>query len=348
MNKKVIIAILAISAILTAGLVIFGIVGYATAGTIEKSYQFTYTNSSISGPENIDIDSDLAKVNIHYNSTPMDAYMEANLSVRVEGLFMEGKTFANFFDEPVTVNNSADKNIQFLMKQDQWFDPSTWFSTKIVALYILLRTDVEYNIDVDVSVGDVSINVPENVSVGTLELLTSTGSISADLSENSTVNTIELITSTGNVVFNSQYTNHKSLITLQTSTGNIDSTISDGYIDGNVRILTSTGNSILRFYNLTYETNSVWDIDGSTGNINIFIQQDENMYANVSGSAITSTGNIYVNYKDWNSLIGVRLDGSTSTGIAEDYISSDFNTATYHYDLDLTTSTGNVNIDHND
>ncbi|TXT62467.1 MAG: hypothetical protein BAJALOKI3v1_570005 [Promethearchaeota archaeon] len=348
MNKKVIIAILVISAALTAGFVIFGIVGYATAGTIEKSYQFSYTNSSIFGLEDIDIDFDLAKVDINYNSTPMDAYMEANLSVLIEGLFMEGKSFANFFSEPITANNSADKNIQFLMKQDQWFDPSTWFSTKIVTLHILLRTDVEYNIDVDVSVGDLSVNVPENVSVGALELLTSTGSISADLSENSTVNTIELITSTGNIGFKSQYINHTGSIRFETATGNIDSTISNGIIDGNIRILTSTGNSLLRFYNLTYEANNVWDIDGSTGNIDIHIQQYDNMNANVSGSAITSTGNVYVYYQDWSNSVGVRLDGTTSTGSAEDYTSSDFATATFHYDLALTTSTGNVNIDHTD
>jgi len=345
--KKVFIVIMTIAALITAGIVIFGIVGVATAGTIEKTYQFTYTSSS-TPRENIDIDTDISRVIVNYNSTPMDSYMDANLSVRIEGLFMEGKTIRHFFNEPTTQNNTADKRIEFTTKQDQWFDPSTWFSTKISTLTILLRSNVIYNIDIDVSVGDISLNVPENVTVGNLNLISSTGSISTDLLNNTTVDSINVKTSTGNVALNTLYTNHTSSLTLTTDTGNIEATISNGIIDGDITTDTDTGTSTLRVYNVTYQTNSVWALSGDTGNINIHIKQDETMNANVSGTATTSTGNINVNYEDRSTNVGVRLVGSTSTGTADDYTSSDFATATCKYDLDLSTSTGNVNIDYND
>lgn len=345
MKKKVIIIILVIAALITAGFVIFGIVGYATAGKIEESYYYTYTSSGTT-TEEIDVDSDVSQVIIGYNSTPMESYMEATISVSVHGLFMQGKTIENFYNVPTTTNNSNDKTIEFRIKQDQWFDPSTWFSNRKSTINLLLRTDVVYNFDIDVSVGDIDVNIPENVSVGDLELLTSTGSISAELSENTKVNSIQLITSTGDVDFSSHHTNHTNSIRLETSTGNIDSTLSNGIISGDIRSLTSTGSSTLRFYNLTYQTNCVWDFDGSTGNINIYIQQDANMNGNVSGDAATSTGDINVDYQDWSDNIGARFIGTTSTGTPDQYTSSDFASASYKYDLDLQTSTGNINIEH--
>jgi len=335
---------LAIAAILTAGIVTFGIYGYATAGTVGKSFNYSYTSSG-EDVEDVNIDVDIGKVVMNYNSTPMDSYMEANINASVEGLFVEGKIFNDFYNEPITVNESSVKTIEFNIKRDQWFDPSTWFSVRRVTIDLTLRTDVVYNINVNVSVGNILLNVPENVTIGNLDLKSSTGTVSVDLAEDTQINTVEIETSTGTIELESLKTNYTNSIDLTTSTGSIEVSLSNGILNGNINTATSTGNSYIDIFNMTYETNSVWSIGGSTGNVLLNIEQNENMNANVSGSFIVSTGKIEVSYRDWSVNVGAKFVGTTSTGILDadlPYESSGFDSADYTYDLTLETSTGNI------
>jgi len=342
--QKRFIVILAIAALLTAGIVTFGIYGYATAGKVENSFYYTYTSTE-GEVEDINIETDIGMVVINYNSTSMESYMDANINASVEGLFIEGKTFDEFYNQPITVNGSSTKSLEFSMKRDQWFNPSTWFSVRRVVIDLTLRTDVAYNINVNVSVGNILLNVPENVTIGNLNLQSTTGTISVDLSENTKINTVDIETSTGKIELKSLKTNHTNGIDLTTSTGSIDVSLSNGILNGNINTVTSTGNSYIDIFNMTYETNSVWSIGGSTGNVFLNIEQDENMNANVSGSVIVSTGRIEVSYRDWSANVGAKFVGTTSTGILDadlPYESSGFDSADYTYDFTLETSTGNI------
>ncbi|MFO7796711.1 MAG: hypothetical protein ACQERB_09210 [Promethearchaeati archaeon] len=343
MQKKFIV-ILAISALLTAGIVTFGIYGYATAGKVENTFYYTY--SSTGGEvEDININTDIGMVVINYNTTSMESYMEANINASVEGLFIEGKPFEEFYNQPVTANGSSTKTLEFSMKRDQWFNPSTWFSVRRVVINLTLRTDVVYNINVNVSLGTIVLNVPENVTIGNLGLLSSTGTVSVDLSENTKINTVDIETSTGKIELDSLKTNYTNGIDLTTSTGSIEVSLSNGIINGDINTETSTGNSYVDIFNMTYETNSVWSIRGSTGNVFLNIEQDENMNANVSSSVIVSTGRIEVIYRDWSVNVGAKFVGSTSTGIIDadlPYESLGFDSADYTYDFTLETSTGNI------
>jgi len=198
---------------------------------------------------------------------------------------------------------------------------------------------------VNVSVGTIQLNVPQNVTIGILDLHATTGTVSIDLASNTKINTLNIETTTGNIHLHSLKTNYTNGIDLTASTGKVNLSISNGILNGNINTLTSTGNTYVNIINMTYETNSVWNIGGSTGNVLFNIEQDGNMNANVSGSVIVSTGRIEVSYRDWSADVGARFVGSTSTGIIDEdlpYESSGFDSTDYTFDFNLETSTGNI------
>ena len=112
----------------------------------------------------------------------------------------------------------------------------------------------------------------------------------------------------------------------------------------------------LKTYKIIYSQQSNWNLDSTTGNVNIFIYQDSNMNSNVTGTADTTTGNVKLEYEDTSSLVGAFYTADVDTGDIDyhnlggfseqfgGFGSDDYFTAINSYTLDLGTTTGNIDI----
>ncbi|MFW9990314.1 MAG: hypothetical protein ACFFC3_16860, partial [Candidatus Odinarchaeota archaeon] len=94
------------------------------------------------------------------------------------------------------------------------------------------------------------------------------------------------------------------------------------------------------------------------GGINCDIIQNIEMGGNVDCEGNVSTGNINIDYSDSSSTIGATFLGTTTTGEFNptnlggfenigftQFSSLDYSSANYTFRFDLTTTTGNINID---
>ncbi|MFX0050809.1 MAG: hypothetical protein ACFE8U_05885 [Candidatus Hermodarchaeota archaeon] len=148
-----------------------------------------------------------------------------------------------------------------------------------------------------------------------------------------------------------------SNIALQTSTGSITTEFHDVFFNTSdpLSIGTSTGSISAIFYNSNYSSNIVnWDIDTSTGSIELDINQDEVINnTRIDYDVSVSTGSIDC-YYSLNPEMGLSLYAGTSLGSIfidgystdESYIytSENINTALMIFDLELSSSTGSITI----
>ncbi|MBY9006396.1 MAG: hypothetical protein KGD63_06530 [Candidatus Lokiarchaeota archaeon] len=338
-------------------ILLVGVLGYATYGHIDESYDYNY---GVSGNEieEITLDTDICDVEIKYNETimPTNISMMIGLEIHLEGIFMEGKSYNDYFEPLKTVNNSLTKSLILRTRPNVWYNPSFWFTKGNIKLIATLRTDLKYNITTMVSTGNINLITTENQTFDNIYMSTSTGNINIFSSGSKFIEDVVISTSTGSIMINSENTDFLEDINIGSSTGNIFCTQNNGAFGGNVQISVLTGNIHFELNNLTNYDNNIWDIATLTGNINILIDQNMDLEGNIQGNIGTSTGNIRVNYYDNNSKISGRFIGSVSTGniaytnnngfIQENnsFRSLDFPTAQFSYDFILHTNTGNILI----
>ena len=105
--KKKLIVITFLSVVMITSILLVGVLGYATYGHIDESYDYNY---GVSGNEieEITLDTDICDVEIKYNETimPTNISMMIGLEIHLEGIFMEGKSYNDYFEPLKTVNNS--------------------------------------------------------------------------------------------------------------------------------------------------------------------------------------------------------------------------------------------------
>ena len=421
MRKGGKIALLIISIIIVGGGVTFGLLMVITSGKFEDSYKFSYNPDTPSPIESIKINSDIGNINIRYNSTPMDHYMDLDVDILVRGPLVEGKSFSDIF-KPIVWINESSLVITFSLETK----PQTWifFSvTSKIVINVTLRTDIIFDIDVGATTGDIDMIVPEHVKIDTLDLEVTTGSIDLMANNNNFTNNLKVLATTGDIKMdldnsiigadislevttgsidftanNNDITNNLKVkattgdielkldnsiigtdISLQTTTGSIDffakkTNITTDFkavattgdlnlnftnckIGGNIRGKVETGKLTLKTFKMIYTHSSNWDIDATTGDIKIEIYQHSEMMSNVTGTVDTTTGSIRIDFEDTSPMVGSFFTADTDTGDIDyhdlgnflellggfgslDYIT----TASYTYTLDLSATTGNINI----
>jgi len=342
MKKSVLISILVISAVITAGILSFIFIGYGTQGAINSSSNYVYTSSPTEN-DDISISADICDINIEYNNTPIDYGMKAYFTARIEGLFIKGRTFEEFFQYPQTQNLSSTKAITLSTHEDLFKNPLNFFSHKEIKLNIVLSTDVNYNFDIDVAVGDISIDVPEGVSVGNLDLATDVGDIETTFQGNNIIGELSLNSKVGDAYVSGIESQFNQDIDLSTTTGKVNLCLNNSDIDGNIATSTTTGSTHVSLINLTYMSDSNLNLYATTGSIQLIIDQRAFMDSNVSGSIVVTTGNIDLEYYDDQTDVSIRCRSTTTTGKADQYTSPGYPT-TYNYNLFLEATTGNIGI----
>ncbi|MFX1487987.1 MAG: hypothetical protein ACFFBI_02495 [Promethearchaeota archaeon] len=94
---------------------------------------------------------------------------------------------------------------------------------------------------------------------------------------------------------------------LKVERGNINYDSTNCTIEGNITGIVNNGDITLKSYNNQFTQNSKFTIKNVKGYVLIDIYQYEEMGANVTGTAITETGIIRINYKDVSSNVGARF-----------------------------------------
>ena len=354
-------ALLIVAILIVGSGVGFFVYGFTTAGSIKKSFNFSYEPSSPDPVEDITINVDIGKIIFMYNTSPTTSYAEIDVYIGVSGLFVEGKTYQNFFHPSNEWWDNTTATLNLLTLPGMWFDPSHWFKSYNISLTVTLRTDIVYDITALASTGSIEMEVPNNANLEKLSLTSSTGSINLKtLGDNKITQLTQLETSTGSIAAYLTRTNFTSGFQATTSTGSVTLNFTNCIMGGNLKGKTSTGSVNYKSYNMFYLNDILLNLETSTGSINVELYQYISMGANVTGTWETSTGSVNVLYRDTLVDTDVRFIGSKGTGSFNYevdptmiitglhnniYSTVNFGEATYSYVFSLDTSTGNINAD---
>jgi len=356
LERKTRIVLIIVAACIVTGGTAFGVVIAATWGEYEYVNSYYYKPSVPLSIENLNINAEIGKINIKYNTTPTDYYVQIDLDIKIVGGFVEGKSFSEFFHPIEWINTSSPVSFELDAKTNPVF--IFGLSHRII-IDVILRTDVIYDINAFSSTGAIDMNLPDNIIVDDISLGTSTGSIILNSAKNTNFQgTLGMETSTGSISLYAKQANFTHGLTVSTSTGSLILNFSQCIIGDNLIGSVSTGSIAINSYNMLYTKDSNWNFHTDTGSVDIQILQYVEMNANITGTIGSSTGSIDILYDDSMSSIGAQFACSVSTGsisyaplgsggmsILAGLISSgDYSTATNKYTFGVSTSTGSIEV----
>ena len=351
-------AIIIIAALLVGGGIGFIITGFVTAGSIKNSFIFAYEPNSPDPIEDLTFNVDIGTLLFKYNTSSTTSYAKIEVDIEVTGLYMEGKTYLDFFHPSTEWWDNATTVFNLQSLPDVWFDPSHWFKSYNIIVTVTLRTDVVYDLTALTSVGSIEMLVSDGVILNGTSLTSSTGSIKLNtLGNNEFQGRVRLESSTGSVESFAAKTNFTRGFIALTSTGSLTLNYTNCLMGDNLIGSTSTGSVTFKSYNMQYTTDILLNLETSTGSINADIYQYITMSANVTGTWETSTGSVNVLYRDNLVNTDVRFIGSFSTGsinytphatmeitsLGSIYSTLNYGDAIYRYIFSLDTSTGSIN-----
>ncbi len=351
------IALIIAVALIVGGGLGFVIYGFVASGSIENSFNFTYEPSSPDPIEDLTFTVDIGSLLFKYNTSPTTSYAKIDVNIEIAGLYMEGKTYLNFFTPSTEWWDNGTATFNLLALQDVWYDPSHWFKSYNITIAVTLRTDVVYDLTSLTHVGSTEMQVPDGVVLNGTSLTSSTGSIELNtLGNNEFLGEVKLESSTGSVESFSANTNFTHGFRALTSTGSLTLNYTNCVMGDNLIGTTSTGSVTFKSYNMVYTKDILLNLKTSTGSVDADLYQYITMGANVSGTWETSTGSVNVLYRDNLVDTGVKFIGSTGTGSVNYtpdpsmeitgggniYSTLVYATMTYRYEFSLDTSTGSV------
>jgi len=355
-NKALIIG----AVLLVGGGLGFIIYGFVARGSIENSFNFTYEPSSPDPIEDLTFNADIGKIIFKYNTSPTTSYANIDVNIEIAGLYMEGKTYEDFFHPETEWWDNATATFNLRTLPDVWYDPSHWFKSYSITVTVTLRTDVVYDLTALMSTGSIEMQVSDGVILNGTSLTSITGSVKLNiLGNNEFRGEVRLKSSTGSIESSAAKTNFTRGFRALTSTGSLSLNYTSCLMGDNLIGTVSTGSVTFKSYNMVYTKDIILNLMTSTGSINADLYQYITMGANVTGSWETSTGSIDVLYRDNLNNTNVRFISSTSTGsinytphatmeitsLGSVYSTLNYGDAIYRYLFSLDTSTGSVNAD---
>ncbi len=359
-GRNIAIIVILVLALIMVPLTIFVFVPNATWGKYEESFDYYYTPASPSDLESIDLNLDIGEMIIKYNQTPTPYVAKIDVDFDIEGPFVAGKTYTDYFKPISWVNTSSPIRFTLESKPDAWIFPINWFSFHhIITVTVTLRTDVIYEIDAITTTGGVEMTVPSGVNLGNLQLISTTGGVSLSTAKNSIFQgNLTAQTTTGGVSILANGANFTENLYGHTTTGGLTMNFTNCVFGGNIVGDVTTGGIDFKIYNPEFTQASQWTLTSTTGGIDIEIYQYKPSGANITGQVTVTTGSIDVIYEDNQASVGGRFIGSTTTGGVdlinlggftqignEILVSDDYNTASYKYTFDLHTTTGGIEVD---
>ncbi|MHA1471885.1 MAG: hypothetical protein ACTSQW_02170 [Promethearchaeota archaeon] len=351
-------ALIIVAALLVGGSIGFVIYGFVVAGSIEDSFNFKYEPSSPDSVEDLTFNANIASILFKYNTSPTPTTLYANIDVEIEvtGLYMEGKTYLDFFHPSADWWDDATGTFTFLSLPDVWFNPSHWFKSYNISVTVTLRTDVVYDLTSVTNVGSTEMQVPDGVILNGTSFTSTTGSIKLNtLGNNEFLGGVRLKSTTGSVNSTTVKTNFTRGFQADVTTGSIFLNYTNCLMGDNLIGTVTTGDVFFKSYNMVYTKDIILNLKATTGDVNSTLLQYTTMGANVTGTWRSTTGDVKVFYRDNLYDTGVKFTGSIGTGsiiytphpstmdISNNiYSSLNYVNATYRYDFPLIMTTGSI------
>lgn len=196
------------------------------------------------------------------------------------------------------------------------------------------------------------VNLTKGITYGT-----TTGSLIMSLTNCIIGGNVKGTATTGSVSAFMTGVNLTKGIACATTTGSLTMNLTNSIIGDDITGTVTTGRINFKSYNLEYTQDIVWDLETTTGSIDIQFYQYKEMGANITGDITATTGSIEISYRDNLINTGVRFVGTTNVG-SVDYVSHstmeisgsvyssvNYGTANNKYLFTLTTSTGSIDVD---
>jgi hypothetical protein len=334
------IALIVLIVLIGGGGVGFIITGFATSGSLSNEFTFAYDPSSPAPIESLNLNADIGKININYNTTNTSLYAYIAVHLEISGLFMSGKSYTDFFATNDSWWNPLTASFNMKVIPDVWFDPSHWFKSYNITIDITLRTDVVYDITAITGTGAITMNVPDNVKLNGTYIQSGTGSLDLITGDNVSFDgSVRAETSTGSVTMNSGATNFSRGLTLISSTGSLNVIVGNNSIVGKLfKMQTSTGSITMNAAEANF-TQGLYSFT-STGSINLHLN---NCLIGDDLSSEVSTGSItYYSYNmKYSQDITISLKSSTGSINAQIY---QYSTMGANVTGTMETSTGSVTV----
>ena len=352
------IALIIAALLLVGGGIGFVITGFATAGTIEKTESFTYEPSSPASIENLTVNADIGKILFKYNTSSTPYYAEIDVDIEITGLYMEGKTYLDFFNPSTEWWDNTSNTFYLESLPDVWYNPAHWFKSYNISVTVTLRTDVVYDINALVSAGSIEMQVSDGVILNGTSLTSSAGSIKLNtLGNNEFQGEVSLVSSAGSVESFMVKTNFTRGFRALSSAGSVSLNYTNCLMGDDLLGKTSAGSVSYKSYNMQYTKDIIIDLESSAGSVDAYLYQYTTMGANVTGTWETSAGSVNVLYRDNLTNTAVRFVGSTSLGsinytphatmeitsLGSRFSTLNFTDAMYRYVFSLDTSAGSIN-----
>ena len=300
---------------------VFGSINFAVLGTLEFQVDsFAITNIDLT------IDNNVGDVDIEYDSS-LTNLIETSIEVRGRpgGNIDDAENFGMRIDPDTLViqfNSGDEYSFFFWNKKAFTYD-----------ITVKLHPTAKVNHYVDADTGSVVLTTDKinDIEFEDVILTSNTGRVELDMSdsEDCSMQNLDLGTNTGriNADLGERTSLNATLVDIHTNTGSITFSYTDIILIDDIS----------------------WHIETDTGSINMFIIQDLVYLYDISSSfdVGTDTGSVNL-YFNFNSSIGYRFEGSTSTGsvdlLGEDdfYQSPNYSTASNTYTIVMDTSTGSI------
>lgn len=357
MKKGVLVGIIVIAILITAGFFVFGIYMFASQSEYRENFIYYYTPEDAQDTVNFDAYASVSQIRIQYNTSNTDQAIKAEMMFHFRGPMVEGQSYTEYY-KPIVWENTTD-NVRFSLesKTDSWTFPTNWFGNRNTTLTLTLRTDIDYNLNTTADIGSITFNGARNNRFNVLNLKSTTGSINVNLKDNTVIQgDANLKTTTGSIDLFASNSEFEQDLTAESTTGGINLNFTSCNFGGNIQGILTTGSIDYKSYNAYYNKDIDLTLETTTGRVDIDMIQYNEMGANVSSTISTTTGGISINYKDNRAEVGAYFEGVAELGevnfpgdgngfieAGTAYFSEDYPN-TYNYEFSMSTDTGSIDV----
>lgn len=147
---------------------LFLLIGFSTYAEIEEFHSFYYTPAILAELEKIRIHTKGRTINVKPNTSSVPYYIKADVSLKVEGMYMKDSDYDYFITE---LHHITEENITLLVVYSigrtlgAFYHP-TWTAKYDININLTLRTDILY--DLHLNVFDTEIFISENLNISEL------------------------------------------------------------------------------------------------------------------------------------------------------------------------------------
>lgn len=278
--------------------------------TIQHVETYQDQDSTLSSLTMIPVVMDItsADVQIQYNTTVMNSSINIQANYELTGRFKETQDVSQILDIDFTTEN---QDVYFAVK---FKDENNDFTDR-TSIIVTLSSELEYYLDIELYSGDLTIDVGEKCDLMGMNILLNSGDAHVDFAPNSYVRSEVIINNLyGNIEMTATKALFNSSISLTVTSGTIYSDISLSHFRGMLDFQMTTGKMDLSQSEITCEESLIWNMEGTSGDIELDLKQQISPLANMSIQMGLLSGDIDINYLGNASAVRTVVNSSSSTG----------------------------------